>query len=153
MNQVREIEEFIRAKEKIIRTQLLKKLLETLLKNIRMIFVISKWKQKDIDFGINAKEKLILIFEDYKHIEEYMSSNKTIYWDIIQKLLKKQSEYDFIQSSITITSLIKAPFAILIDENIDSDGQVKQNTFKAIKDWFAGRLKTVQKELDLALND
>ena len=42
MNQVREIEEFIRAKEKIIRTQLLKKLLETLLKNIRMIFVISK---------------------------------------------------------------------------------------------------------------
>ncbi len=153
MNQVREIEGFIRAKEKIIRTQLLKKLLETLLENIRMIFVISKWKQKDIDFGINAKEKLILIFEDYKNIKEYMSSNETIYWDIIQKLLKKQSEYDFIQSSITITSLIKAPFAILIDENIDSDGQVKQNTFKAIKDWFAGQLKTVQKELDLALND
>lgn len=79
---------------------------------------------------MTPQEKLYLIRECCEHAEEYKPRNKLAFWEMIRRLLREKTGYDFMELRNTVTRWVKARIDELVEEEMGSGTQVEQDDFK-----------------------
>ena len=113
----------------------------------------SQPRRKGRNRNMTPQEKLYLIRECCEHAEEYKPRNKLAFWEMIRRLLREKTGYDLMEPRNTVTRWVKARIDELVEEEMGSGTQVEQDDFKAAVEQFAGRMETVQKDLDEQVKD
>ena len=80
---------------------------------------------------MTLQEKLALIRECCEHVGEYKPWNKTVFWEMIQGLLKNRTGYDLLEPRLTVMCWVKTRINELVEEEMGSGTQVEQDDFKA----------------------
>lgn len=64
---------------------------------------LARIHRKGQNRGIIPQKKLALICECYKYVNKYKPQNKITFWKMIWVLFKDRTEYNLLESRITIT--------------------------------------------------
>lgn len=99
-------------------------------------------------WAMNAQENLCLICEYCEYSSEYKPWNKLVFWKMIRKILRDQTNYDLKEPRNTVFCRVADWREELVLEKMGFGIQVDQNDFKTVVKQFAGQIKEVNEELE-----